>query len=154
MLRDVVQSGTAKKAKSLKRSDLAGKTGTTNDFEDAWFSGFNSQLVTTVWVGFDNPSDLGRHEAGSRAALPIWIDYMAEALEGIPDTQLELPDNVVAMQIDPDTGEAVAPEEPNSLREVFIAGSEPTAPVFFAATEVEFVGQQPIVNETSADDLF
>ena len=154
MLRDVVQSGTAKKAKSLKRTDLAGKTGTTNNFEDAWFSGFNSQLVTTVWVGFDNPSDLGRHEAGSRAALPIWIDYMAEALEGTPDSQLELPDNVVAMQIDPETGEAVAPEAPNSLREVFIVGSEPTPPVVVVAAEVEYVGQQPIVNETSADDLF
>lgn len=154
MLRDVVQSGTAKKAKSLNRTDLAGKTGTTNDFEDAWFSGFNSHLVTTVWVGFDNPSDLGRHEAGSRAALPIWIDYMAEALEGIPDTQLELPDNIVTVQIDPESGEAVAPEEPNGLREVFIVGSEPPPPVVVAATEMEFVGQQPIDDQTSADDLF
>lgn len=154
MLRDVVQSGTAKKAKSLKRSDLAGKTGTTNEFEDAWFSGFNPQLVTTVWVGFDNPSDLGRHEAGSRAALPIWIDYMAEALEGIPDSELELPDNIVAVKIDPDSGAAVVPEEPNGLREVFIVGSEPSPPLTVVATEMEFVGQQPTDDQTSTDDLF
>ena len=66
MLREVVASGTARKAQSLKRSDLAGKTGTTNDFEDAWFSGFNADLAATVWVGFDKPSDLGQHEAGSK----------------------------------------------------------------------------------------
>ncbi|MDE0309787.1 MAG: penicillin-binding protein 1A [Acidiferrobacterales bacterium] len=154
MLRGVVQTGTARKAKSLNRSDLAGKTGTTNDFEDAWFSGFNPELVTTVWVGFDDPSDLGRHEAGSKAALPIWIDYMAEALVDIPDTELEMPDNVVAVQVDAETGKAVTPEESNGFREVFIVGSEPSPPEVAAISDLEFAGQRSLDNQTSPDDLF
>ena len=107
MLREVVASGTARKAQSLKRSDLAGKTGTTNDFEDAWFSGFNADLAATVWVGFDKPSDLGQHEAGSKAALPIWIEFMKTALQDIPETSLQSPDNVVVAMVHPETGEAV-----------------------------------------------
>ena len=125
MLREVVASGTARKAKSLKRSDLAGKTGTTNDFEDAWFSGFNADLAATVWVGFDNPSDLGQHEAGSKAALPIWIEFMKTALQDIPETPLQSPDNVVVAMVHPETGEAVDSGHPDALREVFIIGSEP-----------------------------
>ena len=125
MLREVVASGTARKAQSLKRSDLAGKTGTTNDFEDAWFSGFNADLAATVWVGFDNPSDLGQHEAGSKAALPIWIEFMKTALQDIPETPLQSPDNVVVAMVHPETGEAVNSGHPDALREVFIIGSEP-----------------------------
>ena len=151
MLRSVVEAGTARKAKSLGRSDLAGKTGTTNDFEDAWFSGFNSQIATTVWVGFDQPSDLGRHESGSKAALPIWIDYMGEALKGVPEKPLRLPDNVVAVSINANTGEAVVPENPNSLREVFVIGSEPE-PVEIVA-DIEFPNQ-PTFEQTSVEDLF
>lgn len=152
MLRDVVQSGTARKAKSIKRSDLAGKTGTTNDFEDAWFSGFNPKLVTTVWVGFDNPSDLGKHEAGSKAALPIWIDYMADALAGMPEVPLRLPDNVVAVNIDAESGEAVAAEDPGGTREVFIFGSEPAPPAMVAADLA--LPDQSDVDQISVDDLF
>ena len=125
MLREVVASGTARKAQSLKRSDLAGKTGTTNDFEDAWFSGFNADLAATVWVGFDKPSDLGQHEAGSKAALPIWIEFMKTALQDIPETSLQSPDNVVVAMVHPETGEAVNSGHPDALREVFIVGSEP-----------------------------
>ena len=125
MLREVVASGTARKAQSLKRSDLAGKTGTTNDFEDAWFSGFNADLAATVWVGFDKPSDLGQHEAGSKAALPIWIEFMKTALQDIPETSLQSPDNVVVAMVHPETGEAVNSGHPDGLREVFIVGSEP-----------------------------
>ena len=76
MLKEVINSGTAKKAKRLKRSDIAGKTGTTNDQYDAWFAGYNPDIVTITWVGFDQPKPLGKFETGSRAALPIWIDYM------------------------------------------------------------------------------
>jgi penicillin-binding protein 1A len=78
MMREVVQRGTAVRAKALGRSDIAGKTGTTNDQVDAWFSGFNDQVVTTTWVGFDNQRKMGRRETGSRAALPMWIDFMFE----------------------------------------------------------------------------
>ena len=105
--------------------DLAGKSGTTNDFEDAWFSGFNADLAATVWVGFDNPSDLGQHEAGSKAALPIWIEFMKTALQDIPETSLQSPDNVVVAMVHPETGEAVNSGHPDALREVFIVGSEP-----------------------------
>ena len=125
MLRSVVQSGTAKKAKSLERSDLAGKTGTTNNFEDAWFSGFNDQIAATAWVGFDQPDDLGRHEAGSRAALPIWIEFMQTALDGVPESPLIAPDNVVTVAVHTETGEAVATDNPDSYFEVFISGTQP-----------------------------
>ena len=95
MMRDVIQRGTARRARVLQRSDLAGKTGTTNDQHDAWFSGFSSDLVTTVWVGFDRPQPLGNRETGGRAALPMWIDYMREALKGLPPRPLERPPGLV-----------------------------------------------------------
>ena len=84
MMRDVVQRGTGVRAKVLKREDIAGKTGSTNEHRDAWFSGFGGDIVTTVWVGRDDFSSLGFGEYGGRAALPIWIDYMRVALEGRP----------------------------------------------------------------------
>ncbi|MCU0936403.1 MAG: PBP1A family penicillin-binding protein [Gammaproteobacteria bacterium] len=88
MLGDVVRRGTARSALSLKRKDLAGKTGTTNDFQDAWFAGFNRALVAVAWVGFDQLQPLGQGETGGKAALPMWIDFMRAALAGVPD---ELP---------------------------------------------------------------
>ena len=84
ILRDVVQRGTAVRAKALKRDDIGGKTGTTNDTKDAWFAGFHPSLVTIVWVGFDTPSTLGRHEYGGTAALPIWMDFMRTQLKDLP----------------------------------------------------------------------
>ena len=108
MMRDVIRHGTGRRAMELGRGDLAGKTGTTNDFRDAWFSGFNDQVVTTVWVGFDDSRTLGRGEAGSRAALPIWVDYMEEAMEGVPESELLKPDHVGAVRISPSSGRLVA----------------------------------------------
>ena len=84
MMSDVIKIGTGRRARELKRHDLAGKTGTTNDQKDAWFSGFNGDIVTTVWVGFDDSKPLGRSESGSSAALPMWIDYMRSALARAP----------------------------------------------------------------------
>lgn len=84
ILRDVIQKGTATKAKALGRGDLGGKTGTTNEARDAWFAGVHPTLVTTVWVGFDQPSPLGRREFGGIAALPIWMDYTGKMLKGVP----------------------------------------------------------------------
>ncbi len=109
ILRDVIKHGTGRRALVLKRDDLAGKTGTTNDFRDAWFSGFNSNIVTTAWVGFDQPATLGRHESGAMAALPVWTDYMRVALQGMPETELTKPDDVVEEMIDPVTGDYVGP---------------------------------------------
>ena len=104
MMQDVVKMGTAARAMKLGRSDLAGKTGTTNDFIDAWFCGFDADLVAVAWIGFDNPHTLGRNETGASAALPIWMDYMGTALKGVPEQPLIPPEGVVAVRIDPDTG--------------------------------------------------
>ncbi len=104
IMRDVVRSGTATRAMRLKRNDLAGKTGTTNEFVDAWFCGFQPNLVAVAWIGFDQPKTLGRNETGGSAALPIWIDYMSVALKNIPEESFNPPPGIIAMQVDPLTG--------------------------------------------------
>jgi penicillin-binding protein 1A len=125
MMMDVIRRGTGKKAMALGRNDLAGKTGTTNEQRDAWFSGYNSEIVTSVWVGFDNHDPLGRHEVGGKAALPIWMDYMQVALTSIPDLVPELPEGITQARIDPDTGLLARPENQNAVMEVFQTGSLP-----------------------------
>jgi penicillin-binding protein 1A len=104
MMKDVVKRGTGRRAMALGRNDLAGKTGTTNDQRDAWFCGFNMRLVTTVWVGFDRVQPLGNGETGGRAALPMWVDYMGQALEGEPESSLPPPPGLVTVRIDEKTG--------------------------------------------------
>jgi penicillin-binding protein 1A len=104
LLQEVVRSGTAARAMQIGRSDLAGKTGTTNDFVDAWFAGYQPGLVAVAWIGFDNPRSLGRNETGSQAALPIWINYAREVLKGLPEQPLTPPPGIVAARIDPATG--------------------------------------------------
>jgi penicillin-binding protein 1A len=100
MLRDVVRAGTATRARTLKRTDLAGKTGTTNDSHDAWFVGYQPSLAAAAWVGFDQPRKLGNRETGGSVALPIWIDYMATALRGIPEASSSPPRGVVRIDGD------------------------------------------------------
>ena len=90
ILKDVIQHGTGRAALRIGRDDLGGKTGTTNDAKDAWFAGFNGKLVTVAWVGFDQPTTLGRREYGGVAALPIWTDFMAKALQGTPSAWVQL----------------------------------------------------------------
>ena len=104
LLREVVTSGTATRALDLKRKDLAGKTGTTNENIDAWFCGFNAAEVGIAWIGYDQPRSLGTNETGGVAALPIWISYMQRALKGVPEQTLEAPTGVVSLRINPDTG--------------------------------------------------
>jgi penicillin-binding protein 1A len=104
MMKDVIRRGTATRARVLNRNDIAGKTGTTNDRRDAWFSGFNSDLVGTAWVGFDQERPLGDNEEGGRTALPIWIYFMKEALRGQPEHTLTQPEGVVSMRISAETG--------------------------------------------------
>ena len=108
IMRDVMRTGTGARALKLGRDDLAGKTGTTNEFVDAWFCGFVPELVTVAWIGFDTPHSLGRNETGAQAALPIWMAYMGTVLEGIPEQPLAPPDGVVALYVNPDTGLRVA----------------------------------------------
>ena len=148
MMQQVVRSGTARRALQLNRSDLAGKTGTTNDFRDAWFSGFNGDIVTTVWVGFDDSRTLGRREAGSRAALPIWIDYMKVALEGSEDRPLLRPDNVVSRYVDKDSGKAVPAGAPNGYEEYFLVANAPQEIPTAQATEQTGQGITPAIPQS------
>ncbi len=104
MMQDVTRYGTAAKANVLNRTDLAGKTGTTNDTHDAWFAGFQPSLVSVVWLGFDQPRSLGGAETGGNAALPIWINYMATALKGVPNKQYAVPDGVISQTIETSRG--------------------------------------------------
>ncbi len=111
MLQDVVRAGTGARAASLGRRDLAGKTGTTNDYVDAWFAGYQQELVGVAWIGFDQPKKLGTNETGALAALPIWMGYMGRALKGVPEALPGLPPGVVSVKIDPETG-LQAPDGP------------------------------------------
>lgn len=119
MLRDVVQRGTGRKARVLGRKDIAGKTGTTNEQRDAWFAGFHPQVVTTVWVGFDEHKPLGRSEFGGATALPIWIDYMRTALRDVAEVKAVLPADMIQLNINPETGLLVSPDDPKGVPEVF-----------------------------------
>jgi penicillin-binding protein 1A len=125
MMMDVVRRGTGVRAMQLGRRDLAGKTGTTNEQRDAWFSGYNDYLVTSVWVGFDNHEPLGRRELGGRAALPVWIEYMATALEGLEDTPPAMPEGLAQAKIDPETGMLARLDNPDAIMEIFEAGKLP-----------------------------
>jgi penicillin-binding protein 1A len=119
IMREVVQRGTAVRAKALGRKDIAGKTGTTNDQVDAWFSGYNDQVVTTAWVGFDNQRHMGRRETGGRAALPMWINFMRVALDGMPENLQEQPEGLVTIRIDAETGKRADGNTTKSLFELF-----------------------------------
>jgi len=119
MMQDVIKRGTARRAMELGRNDLAGKTGTTNDQRDAWFCGYTVNLVATVWVGLDRVQPLGNGETGGRAALPIWIDYMREALKAVPESVLPQPPGLVTMRIDPKTGLRLASGQAGGVFELF-----------------------------------
>ncbi len=125
MMRDVVNSGTAKRALELGRHDLAGKTGTTNDHRDAWFSGFNADLVTTVWVGFDQPAPLGKTEVGGVTALPVWMDFMRVALDGVAEKPLTPPAGITTAFVNRDTGQLTTAADPDGYVEYFLAGTRP-----------------------------
>ncbi|XKE44971.1 penicillin-binding protein 1A [Halomonas organivorans] len=123
MLRDVVERGTARRALSLERSDIVGKTGTTNDQRDAWFAGFNTDLAATVWVGKDDNTPTA--EYGSQAALPIWVDFMGRALAGRPERLPERPEEIVVRRVDPDTGRLLHDDQPGGIEELFRADHLP-----------------------------
>ena len=125
MMGDVIKHGTAQRALVLNRDDIAGKTGTTNDQHDAWFSGFNGDLVATVWTGFDADRSLGSDEQGAHAALPTWIFFMRQALAGAPRHKAPVPDGIVTVRISPDTGLLASADNPNGIMEKFIEGNLP-----------------------------
>ncbi|MBB4820128.1 penicillin-binding protein 1A [Pseudomonas alcaligenes] len=125
MLQDVIKRGTGRRALSMGRGDIAGKTGTTNESKDSWFSGYNADYVTTVWVGFDQPESLGRHEYGGTVALPIWMTYMSAALKDKPEHVLPEPEGILTLRIDPLSGRAAAPGAPNAFFELFKSEDSP-----------------------------
>ncbi|WP_323754309.1 penicillin-binding protein 1A [Marinobacter sp.] len=111
IMQDVIQQGTGRRARALGRSDLAGKTGTTNEQKDTWFAGYNHSMATTVYVGFDQPAPLGRGEYGASTALPIWVDYMKVALADTPASVMPRPNGLANIRINPETGERAHPNE-------------------------------------------
>jgi len=126
IMREVITRGTARRARDLGRSDLAGKTGTTNDLYDAWFTGFNSQLVATAWIGYDEQQSMGPRESGGRAALPMWVDYMRVALEGVPEDNEFQPEGIATVRIDRKTGKLATPGADGSFFEYFREENMPT----------------------------
>ena len=127
-LRDVARRGTGRRTRVLERDDLGGKTGTTDDQLDAWFSGFGTGLVASAWVGYDELESLGPKETGARAALPIWIDFMQVALDGVPERWPDLPAGMVTVRIDPETGEYAGPGTNNAVFEIFRSENAPEPP--------------------------
>ena len=125
MMMDVIRRGTGARVMQLGRNDLAGKTGTTNEQRDAWFSGFNDDFVTAVWVGFDNHDPLGRQEVGGKAALPIWMSFMAVALNGIEDHPPIMPEGLAQARINPTTGQLARLDNNDAIMEIFEVGRLP-----------------------------
>ncbi len=146
LMRSVIDEGTARATVAGKlRRPAAGKTGTSNrkrDTVDAWFVGYTPDLLAAVWVGFDDGKNVGKGETGGRAAAPIWTDFMVKATSGRPTKDFVQPPGIVVQRIDKTTGLLAAPgQETNTLDEVFIEGTAPTA-------------QAPVAGEeTSADKL-
>jgi len=128
MMREVIRSGTGRGARTLLRDDIAGKTGTTNNYFDAWFTGYSSNIVTTVWVGFDRPKDLGQGESGARAALPIWVDFMKTALSGKPHLGKHYPENIIQIRVNNRSGLPTDADDPDGYDEFFVRGTEPKTP--------------------------
>ena len=125
MLQDVIRRGTGRRALSLGRNDLAGKTGTTDDAADTWFNGYTPDMVTTVWVGLPDYGSLGQYESGSNTPLPIWIDYMAAALKDREESHPVQPPGVLTMKIDPRTGQVAATDREDAVFEYFLAEHAP-----------------------------
>lgn len=125
MMREVITRGTGRRALALGRSDLAGKTGTTNEARDTWFNGFNRDVVASVWVGFDQSRPLGEGEEGSRTAVPIWVYFMREALRAVPERSRPLAPGLVQARISPSTGELASADDAEAIFETFLEGHLP-----------------------------
>ncbi|MEJ2171416.1 MAG: penicillin-binding protein 1A [Woeseiaceae bacterium] len=154
MMRDVIRRGTGRRALALGRSDLSGKTGTSNDQRDAWFGGFNADLASIVWVGYDDDLPLGPGEEGSRTALPIWIEFSRLALRGLPENQPPMPDGIVSVLIDRETGCPARAGQRNVTFEMFREGQVPVCestealPDIFNDTSGIDAAEQPEEEET------
>ena len=126
IMHDVVRSGSGARAyRALQRNDLAGKTGTTNGPRDAWFAGFNADIVGIAWVGFDDDREMGNREQGGVTAIPMWIGFMEQALAGQPEHTLPRPPGIVEVRINPDKGLVASDANPNAVWEIFEVGTLP-----------------------------
>ncbi|BCQ58814.1 penicillin-binding protein 1A [Pseudomonas sp. NFPP10] len=152
MLQDVIKLGTGRRALALGRTDLAGKTGTTNESKDAWFSGYNADYVTTVWTGFDQPESLGRREYGGTVALPIWMSFMGAALKDKPPHTQPEPEGILSLRVDPVSGRAATPGTPNAYFELF--KSEDTPPSVNELGNGAVPGSPLPADEAAPIDLF
>jgi penicillin-binding protein 1A len=130
MMADVIRRGTGQRARTLNRDDIAGKTGTSNDAHDTWFNGFNGDLVTSVWVGFDSERSLGEGEQGGRTAIPAWTYFMKQALAGTARHGVFVPDGIVSVRISPKTGLLASSDDPTGIMEKFIEGNLPKAELY------------------------
>jgi penicillin-binding protein 1A len=154
MMKEVITRGTGRRALALGRTDLRGKTGTTNDAVDTWFNGFNDSLVASVWVGDDKNRPLGESEEGGRTALPIWVDYMREALRGVPEKPRTIPEGIVEMKINALTG-GTANADIEPLFEYFRVDKMPTEEGFAGDTSVgPHDVESPEMPQPSADPIF
>ncbi|WP_374027811.1 penicillin-binding protein 1A [Bdellovibrio bacteriovorus] len=142
LLKGVVEDagGTGGRARAVGR-EVAGKTGSTNNYFDAWFIGYSPQISTGVWVGFDKEKSLGKGEVGGRSALPIWVDYMKAAHEGLPQMTFPVPDGIVFANIDSETGKLASASTKKIIRQAFVEGTEPTAASNKAEEATDFYKQ-------------
>jgi penicillin-binding protein 1A len=162
LMRDVIRRGTGRRALVLGRRDLSGKTGTSNDQRDAWFGGFNSEIASVVWVGYDDDLPLGPGEEGSRTALPIWIEFMRIALRGVPENQMPMPKGIVSVLIDRETGCPARAGQGNTMFEFFREGHVPECQNIGDVTDIfnDASGTDPEpeveedVEEDQSDSLF
>ncbi len=153
MLQDVIKRGTGRRALAMGRSDLAGKTGTTNESKDSWFSGYNADYTTTVWSGFDQPESLGRMEFGGTVALPIWMSYMSVALKDKPAHLLPEPPGILTLRVDPITGRAASPGNANAYFELFKSEDSPPSMGELDPSQSTLGSPLP-ADETAPIDLF
>lgn len=138
MMKGVVERGTAQVVKQLEKP-VAGKTGTTNDVMDTWFIGYTPEWVTGVWVGFDVKRNLGRFETGGKTAAPIFVNYMREFLKDTPPLDFDIPDSVIPVTVDLNSGRPVEPDSPNAFVEYFISGTEPTGGGMDSPTDKDYL---------------
>ena len=147
MMKSVITSGTGRKALVLGRKDLSGKTGTTNNYRDAWFSGFNPDVATSVWVGFDQPGYLGRRESGAGAALPIWVNHMREVLKDYPEAPAVVPPGITTAFISSQDAELTNAQDPDGYWEYFAVGTQPGRSKEFVSGQ----GELQVVTPARAD---
>ncbi|RZO09392.1 hypothetical protein EKG40_08015 [Pseudomonas moorei] len=151
MLQDVIKGGIGRAASKMNRTDIAGKTGTTTDAKDSWFTGYNGDYVTSVWAGFDQPESLGRREWGVTVALPIWVDYMTAALKDKPSYSLPEPDGIVTRMINLEDGTAAIPGTPNTMMEFFKSENYPSES---AESSEDVIQGKTSATEKTMMDLF